>query len=153
MLFIKDFYSPIDLDNNRAVYGLLLRDTYISETGSGKEELADLGCCSVLEMLVALAISIDNDLMIDTYHPNRTAEWFWMMIDNLGLGSYDDYKYSYEAKEEISYIVDTFLERKYLYDGKGGLFPLKNPRTDQRMVEIWFQMQSYFYENMDRLEE
>ena len=39
------------------------------------------------------------------------------------------------------------LAREYSDNGHGGLFPLKNPKKDQRKVEIWYQMTEYINEN------
>lgn len=143
LLFEKDFYSVIDNDDNRAAYGLLLRSRYCRETGN---ELGELGPCSVLEMLIALAISIDVDFMMEKDRSNRFDKWFWMMIDNLGLlnGFHDDVFMVRQNRAEI--IIDRWLSREYEFDGTGGLFPLRDPKTDQRNVEIWYQMQAFLIE-------
>jgi hypothetical protein len=31
--------------------------------------------------------------------------------------------------------------------GLGGMFPLEDPREDQRAIEIWYQMMAYINEN------
>ena len=48
---------------------------------------------------------------------------------------------------EVKAAVECLLERRYLEDGDGGLFPLKCPRKDQRRVEIWYQMSAWVIEN------
>jgi hypothetical protein len=40
-------------------------------------------------------------------------------------------------------------KREYFPSGKGGLFPLENPREDQTKVEIWYQMHAYVMENYE----
>jgi hypothetical protein len=38
--------------------------------------------------------------------------------------------------------------RLYTTSGYGGLFPLEEPKEDQRKVEIWYQMMAYLGENL-----
>ena len=47
---------------------------------------------------------------------------------------------------EMDEILNIWLERRYDEDGKGNIFPLKDPIKDQKTVEIWYQMQSYLLE-------
>ena len=42
--------------------------------------------------------------------------------------------------------LDIFMNRKYRRNGAGGLFTLKFPPRDMRMVEIWYQMCWYLDE-------
>lgn len=70
---------------------------------------------------------------------NRTSQWFWRMITNLGLGHMNDDVYS---KKEVSYILKRFLDREYERDGRGGLFRIRNA-DDLRNVEIWTQLLWY----------
>lgn len=44
--------------------------------------------CSVLEMIIALAIRLEEHIMDDPDIGNRTGQWFWDMIVSLGLGFY-----------------------------------------------------------------
>lgn len=76
---------------------------------------------------------------------NRTGQWFWNMIVNLGLGSMNDTKFNkIHAKE----IIQKFMDREYRRNGEGGLFTVKHCRTDLRSVEIWYQMCWYLDENL-----
>lgn len=40
-----------------------------------------------LEMIIALAIRLEEHIMDDPDIGNRTGQWFWDMIVSLGLGS------------------------------------------------------------------
>ena len=96
----------------------------------------------MLEMLVALA-----DRM--SYYAD--GDWFWEMIENLGLLPYNDsnfYDDKYVGNYSVSRILVTFLGRKYLKNGTGGLFPLQHTRKDQRRVELWYQMCEYLEEKV-----
>lgn len=63
---------------------------------------------SVLEMLIALSIRLEEHIMDDPEIGDRTGQWFWNMITNLGLGSMDDRKFNENRVEDI---VTRFLER------------------------------------------
>lgn len=148
----KKFYSLIEHDENRGYDGIELREDYISDNEYELEDReVDLDSeCTVFEMLIALAQRIDfetsdpYDLMDRT---DRTAFWFWEMMDNLGLTEFDDDSYvELDGQIYVDRIIDDFLERKYSRSGSGGLFPLKSSRRDQRKVEIWYQMGEYLSE-------
>ena len=68
---------------------------------------------------------------------DRTGQWFWKMVVNLGLGSMTDSKFNLEEAESI---ITRFLNREYEPDGRGGLFTVRNCECDLRDVEIWVQM-------------
>lgn len=93
--------------------------------------------CSVLEMMVALAIRCENNIMDDTRYGDRTSQWFWEMIKSLGLNHMDDTNYN---KDTVDDIIERFLERNYRPDGRGGLFTVRGCEYDLRNEEIWTQM-------------
>lgn len=136
-LFDRSFYAVVDRDNLRSFDGERLRDSYQNTTGRPSPPLRD---CTVLEMLVALSKKIEREIMYDYVVGDRKAEWFWMMLRNLGLLGYDNRHWNEHAAETI---VNRFLDREYEPDGTGGLFPRQNPDRDQREMEIWWQMQGY----------
>ena len=71
---------------------------------------------------------------------NRTGEWFFVMIDSLGLGGMDD---AYFDEGRAREILSRFLNRDYAPDGRGGLFTLPDAPRDLRQVDIWYQMMWY----------
>lgn len=144
----KEFYWTVPNDDNRASDGQKLRDIFEDET-----LYSDYSClsggCSVLEMLIGLAIRIEDIL----YDPDNSEclkahDAFWEMLENLGLEDFDDMNYSRLNEDcEVDEILLNLLERTYDRSGRGGLFPLKKAREDQRRVEIWYQMSTYLLEN------
>lgn len=68
---------------------------------------------------------------------DRTSQWFWSMIANLGLSSMIDKNFDQEYAEEV---VLRFLNREYEPDGIGGLFNVRHRSCDVRDVEIWKQL-------------
>lgn len=142
----KEFRYIVANDDNRAADGEYLRKEYIS--GNPRMDINHLNMpCSVFEMLVALARRMDFELS-DLDNRDRTHKYFWELIDNLGLMEFTDEEYSYrQASLSVDSILEIFLNREYRQDGRGGLFPLKNPSKDQRKVELWYQMNAYINEN------
>ena len=146
-LFTTEFYWLVDFDDDRAKDGKDLRRTFLNMIQS--EDLTGLNYVSVLEVLVALAISCEDNLMGNRDYGDRTPEWFWMMITNLGLQVYSDSNWSLESENDIAYILDIWLSRKYQYNGVGGAFPLQICHTDQRKINLWYQLQAYLQENFE----
>ena len=135
-----EFRYSIPMDANREEDGIDLRYRFITEVGIPKnyqEVYAYLdGPCSVLEMMIALAIRCEESIMDDPDIGDRTSEWFWLMMKNLGLDYMSDRKFDRDVAEEK---ISIFLDRKYKRNGEGGLFVV-NGRRDLRKVEIWYQM-------------
>lgn len=150
-LYNRKFYSLIPHDENRACDGKQLREEYLEEYGYSDRLLDISEECSVLEMLIGLARRMDfetgDPYEFDGDSEKRMVYWFWELIDNLGLLSFDDESYvEFGGMTEVDRIIDNFLERQYASDGVGGLFPLNNDEIDQRDVEIWYQMSMYLAE-------
>lgn len=140
----KEFTYVIDLDGNRAEDGESLRYNFAYEYERKYHcdsrlisEYLDDGPCSILEMMVALANRCEESIMDNLDLGNRTGQWFWGMIDSLGLTSMNDASFNENAVNDI---LERFLKREYTEDGEGGLFTIKNCKYDLRTVEIWEQM-------------
>lgn len=151
------FYWSNDLDGNRSSDGIRLREEWrerIEEEIYAQEEPIpvidtdlDLGPCTVLEMMVALASRIENDIMQEDNKGNRTPVWFYHMIRNLGLLNCDDDHIFDSIDEYIRDVVRKMLFRQYTADGNGSLFPLFRRCEDRREVDIWWQAQHWLAEN------
>lgn len=135
-----DFEWLIDMDENRAQDGVDLRDKFIRENRYRKEDMDYFKPCSVLEMMVALAIRAEQTIMDDPDIGDRTGQWFWGMISSLGLGRMDDRNFN---RAKTMNIIDRFLDRQYEPNGRGGLFTLPDCRNDLRDVDIWYQLNWY----------
>ena len=134
------FTYSIRMDLNRAKDGTELRRRYANEFKIANIYDRICGPCSVLEMMIALAIRCEETIMDDENFGDRTDQWFWDMMKNLGLGHMDDDAFD---EEYVSDVITRFLNRDYEPDGRGGLFFVRNCDIDLRDVEIWIQMLWY----------
>jgi hypothetical protein len=91
--------------------------------------------CSVLEMIAALSIRCEH-IMENQDLGNRTGQWFWDMLTNLGLISMDDTKFD---RKHVGDAISRFLNREYKPNGEGGLFTVNHCGKDLRSIEIWYQ--------------
>ena len=140
-LYGTEFRYSLSMDANRANDGKSLRYRFACERSKYRD--ADLyldGPCSVLEMMIALALRCEENIMDDPTKGNRTQQWFWGMIVNLGLGAMSDDRYDVIY---VSNMVNRFLDREYEPNGKGGLFTVNNCERDLRTMEIWSQLNRY----------
>ena len=139
----------IPRDSDREADGRYLRLRFSNE--SGIEIVDDIleKPCSFLEFAIALAYAIDDRIMYDAENPEQAADWFWMMLENIGLDKYtDEYLMAngLPAHMYVNEITDRVMKRRYEYNGYLGMFPLAKPEMDQRKVEIWYQANAYFIE-------
>jgi hypothetical protein len=139
-----EFSALVPYDENRIAVAAGLRNQFQKFTGPlGPEELSDLLTpnASVFEVLVGLAGSADDMI------PLTLRTWFQIFIENLGLDRYDDDYVMKRSTWPAERIINTFNNRSYRPNGRGGIFPLKHPQHDQREVELWYQMGAYMTEN------
>ena len=134
-----DFRYSIPKDENRAEDGMDLRWRFANECDISYCDVEDAvdRPCSVLEMMVALSIRCEETIMDDPSIGDRTRQWFWGMVTNLGLGSMTDSRFDSEYVDDI---LDRFLDRDYEPNGKGGLFTLRHCDCDARDMEIFHQL-------------
>lgn len=140
LLHTKEFVWIVPNDDNRLEDGRLLRVEFV-ETNDIQDvdpNWKDLGC-SMLEMLIGLSrrLWFEDDLPAD--------EWFWHLLENLGLNGFTD-RGGWD-EQDVDEVLNVVIWRLYEPDGRGGLFPLMDPHEDQREVELWYQMSEYLLEN------
>lgn len=131
-------------DENRNADAIDLRFAFAEACGFKGNVLHALNDpVSIFEVMVGLAVRCERDITGEPGN-DRPERLFWDMIRNLGLNRFENDTYS---QEEVSYIIDIWLERRFEANGLGSPFPLKNPSRDQRQVELWNQMCEYVNEN------
>lgn len=137
-LFDESFRYFIPNDDNRADEGQCLRIIYIETTQNRLEPPFYFRDCSVLEMMIALS----ERMAFQIFNPMKEQEpdapsCFWEIIDNLKL----------KPNQSNVAIIHKLNTREYMESGLGGMFPLNDPREDQRTIEIWYQMMAYINEH------
>lgn len=145
-LFDTDFSYILEMDGNREADGIDLRYQFGKELGYEDYKIAnylDVNPCSILEVMVALSIRCENQFAYDPEYGDRTAFWFWGMVESLGLF---DEKDGYANTSFINATLDRFLQRKFKKNGEGSLFTIRDPSKDMRNIDIWYQMCAYLNE-------
>lgn len=140
-LFRKEFYWSIEHDDNRTHDALRLRELFLYQFG-GRDIV---GGASVLEIMVVLSDKLAYDM---SEVSDDVAFWFRDILSNLNLDRYTDEYYlsDYTTNSQVDNIINRVLNRRYKENGEGGFFPLNNPPSDQRGVELWDQVSSYILE-------
>ena len=139
MLYDTEFTYIIPNDENRVADGEYMRYRFASQfevfEGFSLPQAID-GPVSILEMMIGLAVRVEEETMSDTRYGDRTAQWFWCMLGNMGLGGMTDDIFD---RDYVHDKLELFLNRQYSPDGRGGLFYIRNCEADLRYVEIWTQ--------------
>lgn len=144
LLHTTEFTYLIPKDINREKDGIDLRYKFAYSTHRGNVADQLEGPCTVLEMLVALAIRWEIDFMDDPVEGDRTSVWFWDMLHNLNLDVFTNDNFN---RGVILQKIEIFLNRRYGRSGEGNIFTLRRDNRDIRDVEIWYQLCWYINEN------
>ena len=134
-----DFTYTNPLDENLESHGIDLRYRFAYETEHSQspfiavDHYMDDRPCSVLEMLIALCIHMD-----DITYDEDPSLWFWHIMNNMHLNQQTNYYFDADYVHER---VDILLNRTFNeIDGDGGLFYFNNNRGyNLREVEFWCQ--------------
>lgn len=149
LLFSIDFEYSIPMDGNRYEDGINLRYRFADEKGYHYRFVSswlDDVPCSMLEMMVALSLRIEEHITGDPDNGDQTSKWFKAMLQNSNLYAMTDDKFDRFAATNI---VKDVLQHRYGRNGNGGLFRLRHNRRDLRNVEIWYQAMWYIDEVLD----
>lgn len=147
-LYDCDFRYSIPRDGNRYEDGINMRYQFSKASGYSQAQIAselDNKPCSVLEMMVALAVRCEDQIMSNSDFGDRSGVWFWAMVESLGLKDMTDRRFDLQY---CSMVIENFLDRKYAPNGQGGLFHIEvfdeNLHfVDLRNYEIWYQAMWY----------
>lgn len=152
-LYDIDFRFSVPMDMNREEDGIALRYRFTCESdidGRIISSVLDNKPCSVLEMMAALALRCEEDIMSSPENGDRTSDWFWRMLCSLNIQAMTDDNYNEKTVERA---INRMLDRQYASDGKGGLFTVHRKHRDMRKAEIWYQMCWYMDELLYEMEE
>jgi hypothetical protein len=145
-LYKKEFIWFVPNDDNRIEDGKDLRYEFVDAAELQDVDLdwVRLGC-SMLELLIGLSRRLAFEA------EGEPRDWFWHLIENLGLILITDKRMQNEDfargyNDLIDLVLDRVIYRTYGPDGNGGLFPLRHTQNDQRKVELWYQLSEYVLE-------
>ncbi|MBO7449426.1 MAG: hypothetical protein J6U54_03575 [Clostridiales bacterium] len=147
-LYSVPFTYNLSMDANRYEDGVNLRYRFADEKHHHYRFVTawlDDHDCSVLEMMVALSLRIEEHLTGDPEVGDRTHKWFTDMLKSMGVYSITDQIFT-NSEIYVRSCVEKMLNRSYSRNGNGGLFTLRHSRKDLRKVEIWYQAMWYLDE-------
>lgn len=137
----------VEWDAHRASDGRNLRVRYEEEMGYEYPDFLYEQPCSFLEMVIAMAFTIEDRIMYDPDEGDRTYLWFWEMMHNIGLDICTDEWLARNGKDGLDYVnhqTEIVIKRRYDDNGYGSLFPCKDDSVDMRKEELWVQANAYF---------
>ena len=144
--------EPIIADDaNRFDDGMAQRDYFVDKLPWDEQQFAEMELekhpCSFFEMLVALAVRIDNEYLGDPKAPDP-GKWLFKMLDNLDITKYARYNDIITSSQERIIIkrVEFMLDREYDDCGNINIFKLKRPISGFHCMSIWQQMQIWMSE-------
>lgn len=138
-LFRAPFEANYPGDDNRIGDIIQLRGRFGDKSKIGNVEYLELMQMepTILELMISLALRM-NEMSDNVDVPG----YFWDMMVSLGLNNMDDTNFNFS---DASKIIDTFTNRTYQKNGKGGLFWAKklNDNYDAPHTDLWTQSQVY----------
>lgn len=140
-LYSKEFVWSVPNDDNRLVDGVDLRMQFLelNQIRTPDPKWMELGC-NMLELLIAIS------RRLSFLQDGEPSVWFWHLLEVLDLEQYNDTRYNMTVEGLVDQTLNRVIYRQYEPNGVGGLFPLRNPKHDQRKVELWSQLNAYLNE-------
>ena len=143
-LYEFEYTYCLDHDSNRYNDGLELKKTFCWEVGLDPVNVKSLGNkCSILEMMVALAVRCEVSIMSDPDFGDRTWLWFKSMLESMRLNGQTDDIFDRTYVEQR---LEIMLSRSYDEYGDGALFKVDNPAFDMKNAEVWTQLNWFLSE-------
>lgn len=127
------------LDEDRVQNGLSMRENYAFRTFTKQVDYDRFldsfryGKISVLEFLVSLSDKMSETIYFDSHR----GEFFWQIIDNLGLDCMNDEEFDSKIVDNV---LEILFERRYSRDGSGGgMFYVPNSKFDFTKMDFMHQ--------------
>lgn len=133
--------NHITEDTNRIGDAIWFRKRWHIGAGYSDEEIKEFLAqrVSILEIMCSLAEQCEK-ILRTAESGDRTAWWFWSMVDSMGLADETNDNFHPIAVRDA---VNRVNYREYGYCGDGGLFCVPNADTDFRNIELWIQAMRY----------
>lgn len=142
LLITKLYRTPYSIITGLEADGIRIRKAaeLREEYGDGIHPEIPVSC---LEIMVSIALDAENMIMKDSKYGDRTAQWFWTMVENLGLLPYTDDNFKTYDVEDI---LGRFVNRHYRKNGIGSIAFSHKSKKDFRKLDIWQQFNIYLTE-------
>lgn len=97
---------------------------------------------SMLEMMISIAIAMNNVSDWETYDSDLVPYYFWDMMTNIRIDSMDDEHFD---RRVVQAAIDSIKQRSYCFDGSFGLFGKLefSEYEDIRSLSLWDQAMLY----------
>lgn len=92
-------YNTINKDRHDDV--IEYRKNYLIDNKINQTDILDKYKVNVLEVLIVLSIRTEDDTMHDIKYGDRSCQWFWAIISDIGLIKFDDNNYNESEVEKI----------------------------------------------------
>lgn len=134
LMYDMKFYPRHSMDLDRWRDGLRLRREMTTKALYDSMP-AD---CNILEMMLALAIGMEEQVMSDPSKGNRMSEWFWEMMASLKISHIDDSVFNTHTESEAAHKLNAFNCGWYKSNGEGGLFTFTS-NINAPSIPLWDQ--------------
>ena len=147
------YIYTLELDENRQKDAQDLRYIFGYETDRSECEICqelDVYEPSLLEVIVALILRVQENILGDNEETITNKEIFLDIIKSLGL---DDMTGAILSQEDVNYLhskLFDFFCHNYNWNGEGSMFTVSNPKDDMRNTEIWYQCMWYINEKLQQ---
>ena len=143
-----DFVYIYPMDGNRFEDGVNLRYRFADERGHHYRYISgwiDDRDCSVLEMMIALCLRLEENIVGNDDYGDRTYKWFCDMLRSMGIWNQNDISFD---EVPVHQAVERMMNHAYDKDGCGGLFYIPKTKKDMRKAEIWYQAMWYLNDKL-----
>lgn len=151
ILYDTPFRAIFESDNDRMSDGMSLRNRYTQANRMSNALnllLREAHPCSVLEVMLALALRIEEEYLGAYSDEHPVGQWFNYMLHSLGIAHMIDPFFETEIASEV---IDKFLNHNYRPDGFGSLFWIINTKEDMRQLDLWHQAMLWINEQQRRI--
>ena len=149
------FLTFVRMDENRREEGMDLRDEAEDDMNTGDIYGITVDdpfpyTCSMMELLVVMTRRMHYE-MLDSEYEADIGKWAVELLTNAGLSGFTNSAFDKDnnTRNEAEMIIKDIVYHRYGFDGEGSMFPLRQPKYDQRTTELLTQMNNYLAENYD----
>lgn len=111
LLSIEYQHNVINKDRYDDV--VIYRKNYLIDNNISNEYILNKYRVSVLEVLIVLSIRVENEIMCSEKYGDRSCQWFWAMLQYIGLTVFHDD--CYDANQVMNIVYNWMNDQKPLW--------------------------------------